>query len=99
MFEGDGGARLAGSRHLDCGQLDIEDLRQRLGGEQVGLVAPLQVGHQIGLGGRLAQGGPERQLVGQRESEMMALDGVKINGLPGDLAVAVVQLSGNCRSR
>ncbi len=99
MFERDGAPRLTGRWHLDGGQLDVEDLGQRLGGEQVGLAAPLEVGHEIGLGRGLAQGGPERQLVGQGEGEVMTLDGVEINRLPGDLAVAVVELGEVRRSR
>ena len=87
-----GTARLPRLGHVDGRQLDVEDLGKRLGGEQVGLAAPLEVGHEIGLGRGLAQRGTERQLVRQCEREVVALYRVEVYGLAGDLAVAVVEL-------
>ena len=86
------GAGTRGVGHVDRRQLDVEDLGQRFGREQVGLAAPLEVGHEIGLGRGVAQRGAERELVGEREREVVALDGVEVDRLAGDLAVAVVEL-------
>src|SRR5262245_61138630 len=84
-------ARLSGRRRLDARQLHAEDLRQRLGGEQVGLAAPLQVGHQIRFGRRSAHRRTEDQLVAQREGEVVDLDRLEIDRLAAQLGVAAVQ--------
>ena len=52
-----------GVGHLDRRQLDVEDLGERLGREQVGLAAPLQVRHEVRLGRGVAQRRAERELV------------------------------------
>ena len=77
--------------HGDRRQLDVEDLGERFGREQVGLATPLEVRHEIRLGRGLTERGTEGELVREREREVVALDGVEIDGLAGDLAVAVVQ--------
>ncbi len=63
MLDRGGGARLAWVGHVDGRQLDVEDLGERFGREQVGLAAPLEVGHEIRLGRGVAQRGTERELV------------------------------------
>ena len=85
-------ARLARVGHVDGRQLDVEDLGQRFGREQVGLAAPLEVGHEVGLGRGSRSAAPSGELVRQREGEVVALDRVEVDRLPGDLAVAVVEL-------
>ena len=83
--------RVALGEDDDRRQLDVEDLGERFGREQVGLATPLEVRHEIRLGSGLAERGAERELVREREREVVALDGVEVDGLAGDLAVPVVQ--------
>ena len=87
-----GDRRVARFREVDGRELEVEVLGQGLGGEQVRLAAPLEVRHQVGLGPGRPERRTERELVGEREREVVDPDRVEVDVGPGELGVALVEL-------
>ena len=78
--------------HLDRVELlDAEDLGERLDREEVRLAGPLHVGHVVGRGRRRGERGVERELVRQREREVVVHDRGEVDRRAGVLRVLVVE--------
>ena len=84
--------RLTWFGHLDRVELlDPEDLGERFDREEVRLTAPLHVRHVVRGGGRHGERGVERELVREREHEVVMHDRGHVDRRAGVLGVLVVE--------
>ena len=82
------GGREAGLGHRHGGYVDAEMLGPGLGGEEVGLAAPMEIRHQVRGWRGVAQSVAVGQLVRQREGHVVPADRVEVDGGARELLVA-----------